>query len=69
MLQPRNTQIEGDLHSFKEFTSSYKDRDTEYDPNTVSQTPDSSSDLVDMKDSEMSIMSGLNLNMVGDIPR
>ena len=36
---------------------------------TASQTLDSSSDLVDVTDSEMSIMSGLNLNPVEDIPR
>jgi hypothetical protein len=39
------------------------------DTNSASQTLDSSSDLVDVTDSEMSIMSGLNLNAVGDIPR
>lgn len=47
----------------------HKDRHTEHDPNTAPQTLDSSSDLVDVTDSEMSIMSGLNLNAVGDIPR
>ena len=36
---------------------------------TASQTLDSSSDLVDVTDSEMSIMSGLNLNPVEDIPK
>ena len=47
----------------------HKDRHKEHDPNTASQTMDSSSDLVDVTDSEMSIMSGLNLNAMGDIPR
>ena len=47
----------------------HKDRHKEHDPNTASQTLDSSSDLVDVTDSEMSIISGLNLNTVGDIPR
>ena len=47
----------------------HKDRHNEHDPNTASQTLDSSSDLVDVTDSEMSIISGLNLNAVGDIPR
>ena len=32
-------------------------------------TGESSDNLVDVKDSEMSIMSGLNLNVVGDILR
>ena len=36
---------------------------------TASQTLNSSSDLVDVTDSEMSIMSGLNLNPAEDIPR
>ena len=50
---------------------SHKEQGNGKDLNTgaASQTLDSSSDLVDVTDSEMSIMSGLNLNTVEDLPR
>ena len=47
----------------------HKDQHNECDTNAASQMLDSNSDLVDVTDSEMSIMSGLNLNTVEDIPR
>ena len=68
-LPPLNAKLSAIAKEPASDRPAHKDQHNEHDTNTASQTLDSSSDLVDVTDSEMSIMSGLNLNTVGDIPR
>lgn len=68
-LPPLNAKLSAIAKEPASDRPALKDQHNEHDTNTVSQTLDSSSDLVDVTDSEMSIMSGLNLNTMGDIPR